>query len=109
VTYILLHHVCVYRPNNIITSAVAADLASHESVKGNTKSLGTVTGLINGCGAITASLGLLVVGPLQKAYGWGSVWVFLIGCTASGTLLMGSRIYAEIFPPTPYNSNGNDV
>lgn len=94
----------VDRPNNIITSAVAADLASHESVRGNNKSLGTVTGLINGCGAITASIGLLAVGPLQKAYGWGSVWVFLIGCTASGTLLMGTRIYQEVFPSTPHSS-----
>merc|ERR1712087_335116 len=65
-------------PNNIITSAVAADLASHPSVRGNNKSLGTVTGLINGCGSITASIGLLAVGPLQDNFGWASVWVFLI-------------------------------
>ena len=88
------------RPNNIITSAVAADLASHPSVRGNNKSLGTVTGLINGCGSITASVGLLAVGPLQDAFGWGSVWLYLIGCTSVGTLLMGTKIYAELFPPT---------
>ncbi len=87
------------RPNNIITSAVAADLASHPSVRGNNKSLGTVTGLINGCGAITASIGLLAVGPLQDAYGWSSVWLFLMGCTFTGTALMGTKIYEELFPP----------
>lgn len=86
-------------PNNIITSAVAADLASHPSVKGSNKSLGTVTGLINGCGAITASIGLLAVGPLQQNFGWSSVWFFLIGCTATGTLLMSPKIYSELFPP----------
>jgi len=86
-------------PNNIITSAVAADLASHPSVKGSNKSLGTVTGLINGCGAITASIGLLAVGPLQQQYGWSSVWLYLIGCTTTGTLLMSTKIYAELFPP----------
>jgi len=85
-------------PNNIITSAVAADLASHPSVKGSNKSLGTVTGLINGCGSVTASLGLLAVGPLQDAFGWGAVWYFLIGCTATGTLLMSPKIYTELFP-----------
>lgn len=85
-------------PNNIITSAVAADLASHPSVRGSSKSLGTVTGLINGCGSITASVGLLAVGPLQSAFGWGSVWVFLIACTACGTLLMSTKIYSELFP-----------
>lgn len=86
-------------PNNIITSAVAADLASHPSVRGSSKSLGTVTGLINGCGSLTASVGLLAVGPLQEAFGWSSVWVYLIGCTATGTLLMSTRIYAELYPP----------
>lgn len=85
-------------PNNIITSAVAADLASHPSVRGSSKSLGTVTGLINGCGSFTASVGLLAVGPLQDTFGWSSVWIYLIGCTATGTLLMGPRIYAEIYP-----------
>jgi sugar phosphate permease len=86
-------------PNNIITSAVAADLASHPSVRGNNKSLGTVTGLINGCGSITASIGLLAVGPLQAAFGWSSVWLFLMGCTFTGTALMGSKIKEELFPP----------
>jgi OPA family glycerol-3-phosphate transporter-like MFS transporter 1/2 len=85
-------------PNTIINSAVAADLASHPSVKGNNKSLGTVIGLINGFGAITASIGLLAVGPLQSTYGWSSVWIFLMGCTGAGTLLMSTKIYAELFP-----------
>jgi OPA family glycerol-3-phosphate transporter-like MFS transporter 1/2 len=85
-------------PNNIITSAVAADLASHPSVRGSSKSLGTVTGLINGTGAITASIGLLAVGPLAENYGWGAVWLYLIGCTTTGTALMGPKIYSEMFP-----------
>ena len=92
-----------YRPNNIITSAVAADLASHPTVKGNAKSLGTVTGLINGTGAITASIGLLAIGPLEANYGWASVWYYLMFCTATGTLLMGTKIYAELFPPVDTN------
>lgn len=97
-----------YRPNNIITSAVAADLASHPSVRGNNKSLGTVTGLINGTGSITASIGLLAIGPLQSTFGWTSVWLYLIACTAVGTGLMGTKIYAEMFPPAvSANGNGN--
>merc|ERR1712207_62473 len=85
-------------PNNIITSAVAADLPCHPSVRGSSKSLGTVTGLINGCGAFTASVGLLAVGPLQEHFGWSSVWIYLIGCTIAGTALMGNKIYSELFP-----------
>lgn len=88
----------IFRPNNIITSAVAADLSSHPSVRGSSKSLGTVTGIINGCGGFIAGLGLLAVGPLQARFGWSSVWIYLIGCTATGTGLMGTKIYSEIFP-----------
>jgi OPA family glycerol-3-phosphate transporter-like MFS transporter 1/2 len=95
---------CSHRPNNIITSAVAADLASHPSVRGSNKSLGTVTGLINGCGSITASIGLLAVGPLQSAFGWSSVWIFLMGCTFTGTALMGTKIYSELYPPAEETS-----
>merc|ERR1719375_326318 len=67
-------------PNNIITSAVAADLAEHPSIGGNTRSLGTVTGIINGSGSITAAFGLMLIGPLQNLGGWTAVWYFLIAC-----------------------------
>ena len=69
-------------------------------MKGNSKSLGTVTGLINGTGAITASIGLLAIGPLQEAYGWSAVWYYLMGCTGTGPLLMGTKIYAELTEKT---------
>jgi len=83
-------------PNNIITSAVAADLAEHPSIGGNTRSLGTVTGIINGSGSITAAFGLMVIGPLQTLGGWTAVWYFLIACVLTGTGLMGPKIYKEI-------------
>ena len=41
---LLIMGILVGGPNNIITSAVAADLASHPSIGGNKKALGTVTG-----------------------------------------------------------------
>lgn len=84
-------------PNNIITSAVAADLADHPSVKGNAKALGTVTGIINGSGSVVAALGLLVIGPLQIAYGWNSVWYFLVLCVVTGTLLMSPKVIKELY------------
>ena len=91
-----------FRPNNIITSAVAADLASHPSVRGSNKSLGTVTGLINGTGSLTAALGLYAIGPLKENYGQSAVWLYLVGCTAVGTLLMSPKIISELRPaPEP--------
>jgi sugar phosphate permease len=84
-------------PNNIITSAVAADLAEHPSIKGNSRALGTVTGIINGSGSITAALGLLLIGPIQVNYGWTYVWYFLVLCVVLGTLLMTPKVYKEIY------------
>merc|ERR1712216_946170 len=78
-------------PNNIITSAVAADLADDPSIGGNTRSLGTVTGIINGSGSITAALGLMVIGPLQTLGGWTAVWYFLIFNDTATT-----EIYTEL-------------
>ncbi len=83
-------------PNNILTSAVAADLSEHPSIKGNSKSLGTITGIINGSGSITAALGLLVVGPMTKKFGWSSVWYFMMALTITGTSLLLPKIIKEI-------------
>ena len=44
-------------PNNIVTSAVAADLAEHPSIRGSKSALGTVVGLINGSGSFVAAMG----------------------------------------------------
>jgi sugar phosphate permease len=63
---------------------VAADLSDHPSIKGNTRALGTVTGIINGSGSIIAAFGLLIIGPLQNAYGWSAVWILLIINTIIG-------------------------
>jgi len=84
-------------PNNIITSAVAADLAEHPSIKGNSRALGTVTGIINGSGSLTAALGLNLIGPLQVNYGWSAVWYFLIGCVIMGSGLMMPKVIKELY------------
>jgi sugar phosphate permease len=90
-------------PNNIITSAVAADLADDPSIKGNNRALGTVTGIINGSGSVTAALGQLAIPVLYEmgkvdGVGYKYVWYFLIVCTFTGTSLMSGRIYKELYP-----------
>eukprot|EP01038_Epipyxis_sp_PR26KG_P004666 gene4666-6554_t len=93
-------------PNNIITSAVAADLSEDPSIQGNNKALGTVTGIINGSGSITAALGQLAIPVLYEmgikdhvAYRY--VWYFLIFCTFTGTSLLGPKIWKELYPHEP--------
>ena len=90
-------------PNNIITSAVAADLAEDKSIRGNSKALGTVTGIINGSGSVTAAIGQLAIPVLlswgqEKGVGYRYVWLFLIFCTATGTALMSPKIIKELAP-----------
>jgi len=88
-------------PNNIITSAVAADLADDPSIKGNNRALGTVTGIINGSGSVTAAVGQLAIpvlysAGLAKGVGYRYVWYFLIFCTLVGTSLMAPKILKEL-------------
>lgn len=90
-------------PNNIITSAVAADLADDPSIKGNSAALGTVTGIINGSGSVTAAIGQLLIpifysNGIRDNVGYKYVWQFLIFCTVVGTSLMASKIYKELYP-----------
>ena len=71
--YVLLVLLCVMGclvggPNNIITSAVAADLADDPSIRGNNRALGTVTGIINGSGSVTAAFGQMAI-PILYEYG----------------------------------------
>jgi MFS family permease len=85
-------------PNNIITSAVAADLADDPSIRGNSRALGTVTGIINGSGSVTAAFGQLAIPVLYEIgktnnVGDRYVWYFLIACTIAGTALMSGRSF----------------
>lgn len=90
-------------PNNIITSAVAADLADDPSIQGNNRALGTVTGIINGSGSVTAAFGQMAI-PILYEYGkldgvgYRYVWYFLIVCTITGTSLMYRSIIKELYP-----------
>jgi sugar phosphate permease len=91
-------------PNNIITSAVAADLADDPSIRGNNRALGTVTGIINGSGSVTAAVGQLLIPiffdwGLKNGVGYRYVWFFLVFCTVVGTSLMSGRIMKELQPP----------
>lgn len=82
-------------PINIITSAVAVDLAEHSSISGRSD-LMAVTGIINGFGSIMASLGLCIVGPIQSNYGWKAMWNLLACCAVIGTMMLAPVIKREL-------------
>eukprot|EP00639_Heterosigma_akashiwo_P033915 CAMPEP_0194719574 /NCGR_PEP_ID=MMETSP0296-20130528/10998_1 /TAXON_ID=39354 /ORGANISM="Heterosigma akashiwo, Strain CCMP2393" /LENGTH=504 /DNA_ID=CAMNT_0039621355 /DNA_START=92 /DNA_END=1609 /DNA_ORIENTATION=+ len=81
-------------PNNIITSAVAADLAGHPRLAGG-RALGTVTGVINGGGGIIAALGLGLIPILKNSFGWVSIWYYLSVCVVLCFLSLTPVIFHE--------------
>ncbi|EOA30387.1 hypothetical protein CARUB_v10013507mg [Capsella rubella] len=64
-------------PYALITTAVAADLGTQDSIKGNGRALATVTAIIDGTGSVGAALGPLLAGFISSR-GWNSVFFMLI-------------------------------
>jgi MFS transporter, OPA family, solute carrier family 37 (glycerol-3-phosphate transporter), member 3 len=63
-------------PANILSGAVAADLGTHQSLAGNSRALGTVSGIIDGTGSVGAAIGQYVIILLANCGG---------SCAAYGT------------------------
>lgn len=77
---IILQAICgalVNGPCALITTAVSAELGTHESIKSNSKALSTVTAIIDGTGSIGAAVGPLLVG-LVSEYSWTYVFYIMM-------------------------------
>ncbi|KAI8476883.1 MAG: glycerol-3-phosphate permease-like protein [Monoraphidium minutum] len=92
VTNITLMMACgflVNGPYALITTAVSADLGTHESLNGNSKALATVTAIIDGMGSIGAAIGPLLTGYIAEAGGFDGVFLMLyLAAIAAGALLI---------------------
>lgn len=76
-------------PYALITTAVSADLGTHESLSGNAKALATVTAIIDGMGSIGAAIGPLLTGYIAEAGGFDGVFLMLYcAAIAAGALLI---------------------
>ncbi|NXX76361.1 G6PT3 protein, partial [Urocolius indicus] len=82
-------------PYALITTAVSADLGTHESLKGNAKALSTVTAIIDGTGSIGAALGPLLAGLISPT-GWNNVFYMLIGADVLACLLLTRVVVKEV-------------
>ncbi|XP_054611694.1 glucose-6-phosphate exchanger SLC37A2 isoform X1 [Dunckerocampus dactyliophorus] len=81
-------------PYALITTAVSADLGTHESLRGNSRALSTVTAIIDGTGSIGAALGPLLAG-LISPYGWNNVFYMLISADILACLFLSRLVYKE--------------
>ncbi|KFW11153.1 Sugar phosphate exchanger 2, partial [Fulmarus glacialis] len=84
-------------PYALITTAVSADLGTHESLKGNAKALSTVTAIIDGTGSIGAALGPLLAGLISPT-GWNNVFYIymLIAADVLACLLLARVVVKEV-------------
>ncbi|XP_071942356.1 glucose-6-phosphate exchanger SLC37A2-like [Antedon mediterranea] len=81
-------------PYALITTAVSADLGTHESLKGNAKALSTVTAIIDGTGSIGAAIGPLLAGLLGNS--WSHVFTMLIVADVLAALLILRQVFNDI-------------
>ncbi|MBN3315356.1 G6PT3 protein, partial [Atractosteus spatula] len=82
-------------PYALITTAVSADLGTHESLRGNSKALSTVTAIIDGTGSIGAALGPLLAGLISPT-GWNNVFYMLITADILACLLLSRLVFKEV-------------
>jgi len=87
--------VLVNGPYALITTAVSADLGTHETLKGNSRAIATVTAIIDGTGSLGAALGPLLTG-LLISHGWDDIFYMLMTATAFAALLLCRRVFKEI-------------
>ncbi|KYO35816.1 glucose-6-phosphate exchanger SLC37A2 isoform X1 [Alligator mississippiensis] len=87
--------VLVNGPYALITTAVSADLGTHECLKGNAKALSTVTAIIDGTGSIGAALGPLLAGLISRT-SWNNVFYMLITADLLACLLLSRVVVKEI-------------
>ncbi|XP_007540316.1 glucose-6-phosphate exchanger SLC37A2 [Poecilia formosa] len=82
-------------PYALITTAVSADLGTHESLRGNSRALSTVTAIIDGTGSIGAALGPLLAGLISPT-GWNNVFYMLISADILACLFLTRLVFKEI-------------
>ncbi|EGZ15162.1 hypothetical protein PHYSODRAFT_561102 [Phytophthora sojae] len=100
-------------PANLISTAISADLGTHESIKGNAEALSTVTGIIDGTGSVGAALVQYLVGYLANCQyepkgcdpksphcvqvcSWGPVFVLLEVGTVLSCVCLAQLLYHEL-------------
>ncbi|XP_066965288.1 LOW QUALITY PROTEIN: glucose-6-phosphate exchanger SLC37A2-like [Macrobrachium rosenbergii] len=87
--------ILVNGPYALITTAVSADLGTHESIRGNAKALATVSSIIDGTGSIGAAVGPLIAGPVSQT-GWGNVFYMLMGANVLALMLLTRLVIHEV-------------
>lgn len=82
-------------PYALITTAVSADLGTHESLRGDSRALATVTAIIDGTGSAGAAIGPLLTGYISSK-SWDAVFGMLMVAALFAGLLLTNLAWMEI-------------
>ncbi|KAL6765554.1 glycerol-3-phosphate permease-like protein [Haematococcus lacustris] len=88
VSLMMLSGFCVNGPYALITTAVSADLGTHESLQGNGKALATVSAIIDGMGSLGAALGPMLTGYISQHGSFDMVFTMLYMSALTAALLI---------------------
>eukprot|EP00798_Chlamydomonas_sp_ICE-L_P000225 gene225-3993_t len=83
-------------PYALITTAVSADLGTHESLQGNSKALATVSAIIDGMGSFGAALGPMATGYISQHGGFDMVFTMLYTSAFLAALLLVKLTIREL-------------
>ncbi|GLC43902.1 hypothetical protein PLESTB_000921300 [Pleodorina starrii] len=83
-------------PYALITTAVSADLGTHDSLQGVAKALATVSAIIDGMGSIGAALGPMLTGFISNRGGFDMVFVMLYTSAVTAGLLLVKLVIKEL-------------
>jgi len=94
VAILLLLGFLINGPFSLITTAVSAELGQHESLKGSSKALATVTAIIDGTGSIGAAIGPLIA-SLPSMHTTHTIWM-LMGCASLAIVFLARLLKHDI-------------
>lgn len=95
IIFLMIVGCLVNGPYALITTAVSADLGTHDSLRGNAKALATVTAIIDGTGSVGAALGPLLTGVISPT-GWQNVFYMLIGANICAMIFLCRLVLKEV-------------
>lgn len=96
VALMMLSGFFVNGPYALITTAVSADLGTHDSLQGNAKALATVSAIIDGMGSLGAALGPMLTGFISDRGGFDMVFAMLYASALAAGLLLVKLVAKEL-------------
>lgn len=86
----------VEAPYIVISTSVSADLGTHKLIKRNYRALSTVGGIVEGSGALGASLGTCLSGIILVDTEWKYIFYIMSGIQFMAILCLIRQVYKEV-------------